>query len=77
MYIRLVVLLSLFSAACATKRDLAELADSMDHKVARVQYLHECDWCDVAFKPGSEGHQNCIITATKRWLNIKQRRGWK
>ena len=63
--------------SCATSKDLNKLADEFDHKLARTSYLHECDWCDLAFEPGSLGHQACIIKATKKWIKIKKRRNWK
>lgn len=63
--------------SCVTKSDLDKQADRFDNRLAVMQYLHECDWCDLAFKPGSAGHETCIIRATKKWMEIKKRRGWK
>lgn len=71
----LIVLLT--SVGCVTNSEkLERRMDALEQSQARQYYLLRCDFCDVYAKPGTLENEQCILMETKRWITIKQKRGW-
>lgn len=60
-----------------THNKIERVEEGLELQLARQQYLHECDLCDVYSKPGSTAHETCILRATHKWEYIKLKRGWE
>lgn len=67
----------LTSVGCVTRSsNLEHRMDALEQSQARQYYLLRCDFCDVYAKPGTPENEQCIIMETKRWITIKEKRGW-
>jgi hypothetical protein len=67
----------LAGVGCATRsKTLEHRMDALEQSQARQYYLLRCDLCDLYAKPGTPENEQCIIMETKRWITIKEKRGW-
>lgn len=62
---------------CTSLAPLEKRMDTLEQQQARQYYLLRCDWCDAMLNPGSKQHEECIILETRRWEEVKRRRGWR
>lgn len=62
---------------CLHSASLESRLDVLEQQQARQYYLLRCSFCDVYSKPGTKEHEDCILMETRRWLEIKKRRGWQ
>jgi hypothetical protein len=73
----LALLILLAGVGCATRsNNLEHRVDALEQSQARQYYLIRCDLCDLYAKPGTPENEQCIIMETKRWITIKEKRGW-
>jgi hypothetical protein len=75
--IKVLLIVLLTNVGCVTRSNILEhRMDALEQSQARQYYLLRCDLCDLYSKPGTPENEQCIIMETKRWITIKEKRGW-